>query len=161
MADIIFYIIALSACTCAFFTVTSRHIFHNAVWLALCLLCIAGVYFYLDAQFIGVIQVLVYIGGIITLFIFAIKLTSHIGDQSIQQTNRQLIPAVLAVALLFGILFTLIMYSPWTLSQPQKSLTLKEIGQSLMTAYILPFEFISVILLAVMIGAIVIGKVKK
>ena len=55
------------------FTVTSRHIFHSAVWLALCLLSVASIYFYLDAEFLGVIQVLVYIGGVITLFVFAIK----------------------------------------------------------------------------------------
>ena len=161
MPEIIFFLIALSTCVFAVLTVTSRHIFHSAVWLALCLLSVANIYFYLNAAFVGVIQVLVYIGGIITLFIFAIKLTAYIDDQSIRQVNRQATPSILAVIALFGLLCYAIARSPWVMPQPQPSLTLKEIGQSLMTAYVLPFEFISLVLLAVMVGAIVIGKAKK
>ena len=161
MAEIIFYIIAFYTCLSAFMTVTSRHIFHSAVWLSLCLVSIASIYFYLDAQFLGVIQVLVYIGGIVTLFIFAIKLTAHIDDLSIPQLNKNLVAPFLVVTGFFGILLYLIARSPWATSQPQTSLTLPELGRSLMTVYVLPFEFISMILLAVLVGAIVIGKVKK
>ncbi len=161
MAEIIFYIIAFYTCLFAFLTVTSRHIFHSAVWLSLCLVSIASVYFYLDAQFLGVIQVLVYIGGIITLFIFAIKLTAHIDDLSIPQLNKNIVLPFLVSAGFFGILLYTIVRSPWAICQPQNSLTLPELGKSLMTVYVLPFEFISMILLAVLVGAIVIGKVKK
>ena len=161
MAEIIFYFIALSTCVFAFLTVASRNIFHCAVWLAMCLLNVAAIYFYLDAQFVGVIQILVYIGGIITLFIFAIKLTAHIDDLTIPQANKQVLPSVLIVGLLFVLLLAVIARSPWAISETQPSISLKEIGQSLMTVYVLPFEFISVVLLAVMVGAIVIGKVKR
>lgn len=162
MDQFIFYFIALGICIFALLTVTTRHVFHSAVWLALCLMHVAALYFYLDAQFLGVIQILVYIGGIITLFIFAIKLTAHIDDLSIRQTNQQRMSSALAVLVLFGILFYfLVGSSPWMPSLMHKTLTLKELGQSLMTVYVLPFEFISIVLLAVMVGAIVIGKVKK
>ena len=161
MAEIIFYIIALSTCISAVLTVVSRNIFHSAVWLSFCLLSIAGIYFYLNAPFIGVIQVLVYIGGIITLFIFAIKLTAHIDDLSIPQTNKQVIPSAMAAGLLFGILIYAVKGSSWISFESNTELTLPDLGKSLMTTYVLPFEFISVVLLAVMVGAIVIGKVKK
>jgi NADH-quinone oxidoreductase subunit J len=161
VAEIIFFLIALSTCVCALLTVTSRHVFHSAVWLSLCLLSVASLYFYLQAEFLGVIQILVYIGGIITLFIFAIKLTAHIDDQSIRQVNRQKIPSALAAATLFGILIYVTKSFSRPLSETPVSFTLQELGHSLMTKYVLPFEFISVLLLAVMVGAIVIGRVKK
>ena len=161
MSEIIFYIIALSTYVFAFLTVTARHIFHSAVWLSLCLISIAGIYFYLGAEFVGVIQILVYIGGIITLFVFAIKLTAHMDDPSIQQTNKQVVPSVVATILLFILFVYLITRSPWIQTASQTTLSLKDLGKSLMTVYVLPFEFISLLLLAVMVGAIVIGKVKK
>lgn len=161
MPEIIFYFIALSVGVFAVLTVTSRLIFHSAVWLSLCLVGVAGIYFYLNAGFIGVIQVLVYIGGIITLFIFAIKLTSRIDDPSVRQANRQ----TFSSALVAGVLLTVLVYIARFFSKaslhPGADLTIKDLGKSLMTTNVLPFEFISVLLLAVMVGAIVIGRVRK
>lgn len=162
MAEITFFFIALSVCVFGFLSVISRDIFHCAVWLALALLSIAGIYFYLDAEFLGVIQVLVYVGGIITLFVFTIKLTADIGDARIRQTNEQVIPSIIVSLILFYFLFKIITSSPWAKFEPQASIfSLKELGRSLMTVYVLPFEFISLLLLAVLVGAIVIGRVKK
>ncbi len=162
MDTFIFYIIAFSTCIFAFLTVASRDIFHSAVWLSLTLLSVAGIYFYLDATFLGVIQVLVYIGGIITLFIFAIKLTAKIGDKTIQQANQQALLSGMAAFVLFLIIFKIIGSHPWAETLPNAEvISLKQIGESLLTRYILPFEFISLLLLAAMVGAIVIGKVKK
>ncbi len=146
----------------ALLSVLSRDVFHCAVWLALTLLSVAGVYFYLDAEFLGVVQVLVYVGGIITLFVFAIKLTAKIGDKSIVQVNEQTLAAAIVTAVLFYLLFKVIAVHPWV-SGPGSAavVSLKDIGNSLLTGYVLPFEFISLILLAAMVGAIVIGKVKK
>ncbi len=161
MVEFVFWFLALGTCIAAFLTVISRHIFHSATYLSLCLLNISGIYFFLGADFVGVIQVLVYIGGIITLFIFAIKLTARIDDQSIEQTNKQMVPCVLAATFFFIFLIYIITHSSWRLVQTQTSLDLPDLGKSLMTVYVLPFEFISLILLAVMVGAIVIGRVKK
>ena len=162
MSELIFYSISLGACLFAFLTVVSRDIFHSALWLAFTLLSIAGVFFYLDAQFLGVIQVLVYVGGIITLFIFAINLTAHIDDTTIPQANEQVFPSAVAAIFLFYLLLKIISSHPWAVNSPEtKTISLKEIGTSLMTTYVLPFEFMSLVLLAAMIGAIVIGKVKK
>ena len=95
MPEFFAYIVGIGVCVFALLAVTSRDIFHSAIWLSLTLLGVSGIYFYLNAEFLGVIQILVYIGGIITLFIFAIKLTASIGDKSIQQTNQQVIKLVM------------------------------------------------------------------
>lgn len=162
MAEFVFFIIAACACLFSVLVVTSDDIFHSSVWLAMTLLCVAGIYFYLDAPFLGVIQVLVYVGGIITLFVFAIKLTAHIGDKSIQQANQQVIAAGVASLVLFLLLLYVIARNPWAGSQSANSvISLKQLGHALVSLYMLPFEFISLILLAAMVGAIVIGKEKK
>ena len=160
MAEITFFFIALCVCVFALLSVLSRDVFHCAVWLALTLLSVAGIYFYLDAEFLGVVQVLVYVGGIITLFVFAIKLTDKIGDKTIVQVNEQTLAAVIVTGILFYLLFKVIAVHPWV-SGNAAVVSLKDIGNSLLTGYALPFEFISLILLAAMVGAIVIGKVKK
>jgi len=162
VAELIFFLIAAGTIVFAFLTVNSRDIFHSAVWLSMTLLNIAGIYFFLGAEFVGVIQVLVYIGGIITLFVFAIKLTAQIGEKTIVQVNRQVIPAILVcIAFLFSLVSVIRSY-PWAATQPTaEAISLKQIGQSLMTVYVLPFEFMSLILLGAMIGAIIIGKVKR
>mgnify|MGYP001612817355 CR=1 FL=1 len=161
MAETTFFLIASGVCVFAFLAVIARDIFHCAVWLALALLSIAGIYFYLDAEFLGIIQVLVYVGGIITLFVFAIKLTAKIGESSIFQTNEQLGPSIIVSLILFYFLFKVIHAHPWAAVNSQApSLSLAALGKSLVTTYVLPFEFISLLLLAVIVGAIVIGRTK-
>ena len=162
MAVGIFYIIATCVCVFAVLAVTQRDVFHCALWLAMTLLSVAGIYFYLDAPFLGVVQILVYVGGIITLFVFAIKLTAHIGDKGIEQKNRQWPLAALITALLLCIMFRIFATHPWAKIVLNTAPTsMAQIGQSLMANYAVPFEFMSVILLAAMVGAIVIGKDKK
>ncbi len=160
--DLLFIGIGICACAFALLMVTSRNTFHCVIWLSLTLLSIAGVYFYLGAEFLGTIQILVYIGGIITLFVFAIKLTARIDDESIPQTNSQIWPALFICILTFIVQLKIIGAHPWTQGQGTPGSTpLKGLGKALMTTYALPFEFISLVLLAALVGAIVIGKVKK
>ena len=158
-----FYVIAGLACVFAFGVVAMRNIFHCAVSLALCLFCVAGVYLFLNAEFLAIAQVLIYVGAIVTLFIFAIMLTANIEDRSIRQANRQvLVSAAVAVAIL-SFFISIIVAAPWKTAPAGASSgpRLEDIGRALMSAYALPFEFISLILLAALVGAIVIGKVKK
>ena len=161
MNEVMFYFIAAGVCVFSVLAVTQRDIFHCALWLAMTLLSVAGIYFYLDAPFLGVVQILVYIGGIITLFVFAIKLTAHIGYKSIRQTSKQWAIAAFITTILLCILIRVFATNPWSkmvLNVAPASMT--QIGNSLMTNYAVPFEFMSVILLAAMVGAIVIGKDK-
>lgn len=157
-----FYVIAASAVISALGVVTSRNIFHCAIYLALSLFCVAGIYLFLDAEFLAIVQVLIYVGAIVILFLFAIMLTANIGDRAISHTNRQVLGGGLIAAMIAVFFVAVIIGEPWkrSLSQAQP-LTLQELGKSLMSAYALPFEVISLILLAALVGAIVIGKVKK
>ncbi len=158
MYNAMFYFIAACTCVFAVLAVTQRNIFHCALWLAMMLWSIAGIYFYLGAPFLGVIQILVYVGGIVTLFIFTIMLTARIEDKAIRQT-KQLWPSALTVFILFGIFFKVILKGPWAKAEfKDVTMSIEGIGRALMTQYVVPFEFMGVILLAAMVGAIVIGK---
>ncbi len=160
--DLVFYFVAALTCIFALCTVLTRNVFHGAIALALTLLSIAGVYFYLEAEFIAIAQVLVYVGAIIILFVFAIMLTAKIEDATIRQTNQQVVPAAIASLGFLALLIGGIISYPWANAQQGlPALSLKELGRTLITVYALPFEFISLILLVSLVGAIVIAKVRK
>lgn len=157
-----FYVIAALTVIFALGVVSSRNIFHCAIYLALSLFCIAGVYLFLNAEFLAVVQVLIYVGAIVTLFLFAIMLTANIGDRSIRHTNRQVLAGGVTAVIISAFFIFVIIGEPWRKSLVQaQPLSLQEIGKSLMSVYALPFEVISLILLAALVGAIVIGRVKK
>lgn len=158
----VFYAVAAFSVFFALRTVTSRNVFHSAIFLALTLIGVACVFLYLDAEFLAIIQILIYVGAITILIIFAIMLTARIQDRAIRQTNRQ-VPVSAVIALGFFILFlNIIKKSPWqaAVEKPQ-TLSLAQLGSSLMTNFALPFEVISLVLLVALVGAIVIGKVGK
>jgi len=160
-----FYSVAFFTCLFALLTVVSRNVFHSAVCLALTLLSIAGIYLLLDAQFLAVAQIIIYVGAIMILFVFVIMFTSRISDKAIRQANQQVFSSLLSAITFLFILYILIVRSNWlipaVITQPLPSFTIRQLGSSLLTKYALPFEVISVILLAVMVGAIVIGKAEK
>lgn len=154
-----FYFIAGLTCLFAYLVVVSRNVFHSAIFLALTLLSISGIYFLLDAQFLAVVQIIIYVGAIMVLFIFCIMLTSRISDKAIKQVNQQALLSFTAALIFFAVFYILIIKSPWPFSDPLVSpLGLKELGRAIFSKYVLAFEVISLVLLAVMVGAIVIGK---
>ncbi len=154
-----------AACLTLFFAilvVTSRNIFHSAIYLALTLIGVACVYLYLDAEFLAIIQVMIYVGAIVTLFIFTIMLTADIKTgPSSGAIRRMLVSAGASLAILF-ILIRVIAGTAWQAGVPAASfISLQQLGISLMSKYVLPLEVISLILLAALVGAIVIGKADK
>lgn len=158
----VFYMVAGITVFFALRTVTSRNVFHSAIFLALTLMGVACVYLYLDAEFLAIIQILIYVGAIATLIIFAIMLTTRIQDRAIRQVNRQVFVSGI-IALFFFLFFVhIIIKNPWQASSIGTGpLTLAQLGSCLMTNYVLPFEVASLILLAALVGAIVIGKARK
>ena len=140
--------------------VTLRNLFHSALCLAAVLIGTALLYAALRADFLAVSQVLLYVGAVMTLIIFAIMLTEHLGAKSIRQTNRQ---SPVALAGLLGLVLLLgrvILKTPWPISQTalEAKVTVMELGKALMGPYVFPFEVISIILIAALIGAVVIAK---
>ncbi|MFZ5803147.1 MAG: NADH-quinone oxidoreductase subunit J [Candidatus Omnitrophota bacterium] len=141
--------------------VTLKSLFRSALALAGALLGIAGIYITLRAEFIAAVQVLIYVGSVVTLIIFVIMLTQRLTDPSVRQRNRQS-PVVFAAALAFCVLLiALILRTPWPLQAwgpGEADLSSARIGESLLGFYVFPFEVLAVLLTAVLIGAIVIAK---
>ncbi|MDP3789568.1 MAG: NADH-quinone oxidoreductase subunit J [Candidatus Omnitrophota bacterium] len=141
----------------------SRSIFHSAVYLAFALIGVACIYLYLDAEFLAIVQILIYVGAIVTLFIFTIMLTARADNTgSIREAIKRMWAPSLASLAIFLILIKVIAMTTWHIGLPKAEfVTLQGLGRSLMSKYVLPFEVISLISLAALVGAIVIGKGRK
>ena len=163
---IIFYILAATVIGGGLMAVTSRKIFRSAVFLLFSLIGIAGLYFFLDYEFIAAVQIIVYVGGIVVLIIFSIFLTHGSGqDMKRPALGRSVFSALAAI---FVCILTMFFISQQvfvkTLEAPIEP-TAGEIGAQMLSTtqhgYILPFEVVSMLLLAAMIGCIVIAiKIK-
>ena len=156
---VVFYILAGTIILSAIMVVTMKNIFHSALFLVLCFFSVAGIYVLLEAEFVAAVQVLIYVGAITVLMIFAIMLTSQIYSPSIKQSNEQVVPALLVIITLLAATLITLAKTNWrvqTALVTEQSVT--TIGKSLLTVYALPFEVVSVVLLVALVGAIVIAK---
>jgi len=147
-------------------TVTTRRILRAATFLLLVLVSTAGLYFMLNYQFMAAVQLTLYAGGIVVLIIFSILLTSHI-SQKFEPIGwkKMYFSALAAIAGAILCITTILQHNFQATTEAAKEIDMKVIGNSLLSyereGYVLPFEVISVLLLAAMIGAIVIAKRKK
>jgi NADH-quinone oxidoreductase subunit J len=165
MTPIQFIFIVLAAITlgAAFMVVTSRNLVHAAIWLIVTLFGVACFFVLLNAGFLAVAQVIIYIGAISILLIFAIMLTRRVAQDSGPQINANWVLAALVAILLFGGLVW--MNSLWggfrtplpVLAPGQDSLRMLGLALVSPAAYAIPFEIASVLLLAAMIGAIIVA----
>ena len=169
--SIIFYFFAGVAVLGAVLMVTSRNAIHCAVFLITTLMATAGIFLQLRAEFLFIAQIIIYVGGIMVLFIFVIMLVRL--DAPIHQIRFRMrkIVAVL-VALAFGLEITVILLLARKLpgqglliqgTAPADKLSpnSEEFAKSLFSSYLLPFEIASVLLLVAMVGAVVMAKNKK
>lgn len=161
----LFWLISFVMLGSAFLVVTLKNIFHCALFLVLTLFCVAGMFILLGAEFLAAAQVLIYVGAVAILMIFAIMLTENISNRRIRQTSHAALVAALLCALFAGCVASLVGSSIGRLPQifgafkgdlPAHNVAL--LGKYLMTEYMLPFEVISILLLAAMIGAIVLAS---
>ena len=161
--DVVFLLIAGVTLLAALMVVTTRNLVHAALWLILALFGVAAAFVLLNAAFLAVVQVVVYIGAIAVLMIFAIMLTRRVMKDSGPQVNANWgWAAVLSLGLFasLGWLFQRAGAGDAVLpSFPADADTISQLGQVLVSpnAYVLPFELASVLLLAAMIGAIVVA----
>lgn len=145
----------------AFFAAALRNIFHAALGLVLALLGVATVYFSMEADFLGAIQILLYVGAIMTLVIFVVMLTSRIGNRTVPTSNHQRYPALIGILFLISFLVRLIHQTPWPLKSPLTTVDAVTIGKKFMGPYVLPFEITSLVLVVALVGAIVIARGEK
>ncbi|HOI49758.1 MAG TPA: NADH-quinone oxidoreductase subunit J [Prolixibacteraceae bacterium] len=161
-----FYLLAAVIMVCSVLTITSRRILRAAFYLLCVLIATAGIYFMLDYQFIAGVQLILYAGGIVVLIIFSVLLTSHISQKFAKPGLARVIPGVLAAVAGFVLSAMTVLSFPFQPSgQPAIGNDMRTIGLQLLSVekngYALPFEVISVLLLASMVGAIVVAKKEK
>jgi NADH-quinone oxidoreductase subunit J len=142
--------------------VATRQIFRAAISLLFSLIGIAGLYFWMDYEFIAAVQIVVYVGGIVVLIIFSIFLTQQSGEKMPLQKMGRKIFSLLAV--FCGFALTIVQVFQHTFTQTTAApvgITVKDIGEELISldknGYALPFEVVSILLLAALIGCIVIA----
>ncbi len=159
VADVVFYALAAMAVGSAAVVTFSRNIVYSAFALMGTFLGVAGLYVTLGADFLGVVQVLIYIGGILVLILFAVMLTHRIGDVEVSNRAVGRAPALVVAAGVFTLMATAATRGGWA-SRPSHELapTTAGIGDALLTTYVLPFELASVILLAALIAAVVLSR---
>ena len=145
----------------AFMVVTSPNLVHSAVSLLFTLFGIAAIYIYLYADFIAATQVVIYVGGILVLIIFGVMLTNKIDNATISSDTHNKIPGLIFSLIFFIIQFYIIFNTEWLINDNESiDSTINQIGNLLLTKYLLPFEVISVLLLAALIGAAMLSRKK-
>jgi NADH-quinone oxidoreductase subunit J len=161
-STIIFYLLAALTLTCGVLSVSTRQIFRAAIYLLFSLIGIAGIYFWLQYEFIAAVQIVVYVGGIVVLIIFSIFLTQQAGEKLAKQKIGRKIFSALAVFCGFALtMLQVYQHTFYETSEAAVPTTVFNIGKKMMATdnggYALPFEVISMLLLAAMIGCIVIA----
>ncbi len=158
-ADFIFYALAALTVVSAILVATLPSIIYSAVALLFSFAGVAGIYVLLSADFLAATQILVYVGGILVLILFAVFLSNRISSATLSSPIHFRWPAAVICLCLFGVLSymgvsTAYVVKPVITYQP----TTAEIGELLMTRYLLPFEAVSVLLLAALIGAALLSR---
>lgn len=119
----------------------------------------------LNADFLAVTQLLVYVGGILVLLLFGVMLTSNVVSVEIKSGTLHILPATVLVAALVGILSAMFWTSDWFVSKQSSDITAqttsKEIGNALITTHVLPFEIASIVLLVAIVGAAMMARREK
>lgn len=165
-SQVIFFLSAALILVSAVLVVTVRNLVHAALWLIATLFGVAMLYVLLEAGFLAVVQVVVYIGAIAILFIFAVMLTRRDLLSQTSQTNANW-PVALGVSALalVGIAFIVrgFIFSLDRIPAPVPDNTLELLGQALISPnlFVLPFEVASVLLLAALVGAVYVAMNKK
>jgi NAD(P)H-quinone oxidoreductase subunit 6 len=138
--------------------VTLRNIIHSAVAMMICFGSLAGMYALLGAPIVAAAQVLIYLGAISVLILFAIMLTQA-GDASLPAPYHRQLPVAIVVALaIFGLVLWAIIQTDWAAAAEVVAASVDAIAVALFTTYALPFEIISLLLLVAIIGAIYLAR---
>ena len=161
-STIVFYLLALLSLVSAVLAVSTRQIFRAAIFLLFTLMGIAGIYFWMQYEFIAAVQIVVYVGGITVLIIFSIFLTQQAGDLlPKQKIRKQLFAALAALSGFLLVVLQLVKNDFNATVETASSANIEAIGSRMLSTteggYALPFEVISILLLAAMIGCIVIA----
>lgn len=159
---VVFVILSLVTLGAALAVVTSKNLFHSALFLILSFVGVASLYVLLEAPFLAAVQVLVYVGAIAILIVFAIMLTRRLMAEDLVQRNAQWGWSALGAVLLFVALGVILFQVNWPVVEaavPKE--TISALGQDLMGRYLVPFEVASVLLLVALVGSIIIARERE
>jgi NADH:ubiquinone oxidoreductase subunit 6 (subunit J) len=163
VSQVVFIILSIAALGGALGVVVNRNLFRAALFLVLSFVGVAGYYILLEAEFLAMVQILVYVGAISILIIFAIMLSRQIMSPEYRARNEQWLYGVVVAIVLFGILAFILLSVNWQTSEnPVPAGTIVRLGQALLSpeGFLLPFEVASVLLLVALVGAVIIAREK-
>jgi NADH-quinone oxidoreductase subunit J len=157
--EIAFVLVGAVGTVAAFRLVTTKNVVHGALYLVMTLAMVGAVYMILAAEFVAWVQVLIYVGAIVVLLLFSLMLTkAPIGREALDNQQRGL-AFLVAAGVLAGLIF--LIQGAFPFGGPQTGLrqtTASQVGTSIFNAFVLPFEIVSVLLLAALIGAIALAR---
>lgn len=162
--QMVFGPLALFVAACALLVAITRNLFHSALALVGALFGVAAIYALLEAEFVAVAQVLIYVGAISTLITFAIMLTRGMMFGRTSPTNRQLLTASIASALLFAVLLGLTFNTAWPTAESELGSgeqVIATLGHLFVTDYLVAFELLAVLLLVALSGALLLARDRK
>ena len=159
MEMVMFFILAAVAVASGVGVIAQRSAVKSALFLLVNFCCLAGLYILLNAQFVAVVQVIIYAGAVVVLFLFVVML---LGVERAEETRDPLryqwiAGGLLGILLLVGIVWALILMGPGTAAEPVTD-NVRALGEALLTDFVIPFELAAVILLVAIIGAVVLAK---
>ncbi len=158
---IVFILLSVVALGSAIMMLASKNPVKSILWLIVVFFCISGHYILMNAQFLAVVNIIVYAGAIMVLFLFVVMLMNLNAESEPRKNYRLHFIGVICGGCLLLILMSIVMKDG--LAQPILMKTgeaglIKKLGKTLFTSYVLPFELSSVLFLSAMVGAVVIGK---
>ena len=162
--QVVFVLLSLIAVVSALLVVTTTHLVHAALWLVVTLGSIAGIYLILAAEFVALVQVLIYVGAVVVLLLFALMLTRAPTGPQPDLTVRRWAPAALVAVLVAVLLGATVVagFRDVELDLSGAVVGSAEVtGETIFRRWVLPFEVLSVLLLAALVGAIVLSRLRS
>jgi NADH-quinone oxidoreductase subunit J len=162
---IIFYFLSAITLASAFLTIYSRNPIHSAIYLVICMMSLVGHYLMFNAQFLALVQLIVYAGAIMVLFLFTIMLMNLNKEDEVHKPRITRLGAIVVFILMSVVLVTIFINSKTIMGDydvsGQDFQSIKTLGKVLLNEYMVPFEFASILLLVAMMGVVLLSKKEK
>ncbi|HZH01507.1 MAG TPA: NADH-quinone oxidoreductase subunit J [Flavisolibacter sp.] len=160
ITQIVFYLLSALSIISALLVITSKNPVHSVLWLIVTFFTISGHYILLNAQFLAVVNIIVYAGAVMVLFLFVIMLMNLNKDTEPQKNKWLKLAGAVAGGSLLVVLIAALRQTEMSMAQTGEGNIglIENLGKVLFTEYVVPFEISSVLFLSAMVGAVVIGK---
>ncbi|MFM2213550.1 MAG: NADH-quinone oxidoreductase subunit [Bacteroidota bacterium] len=162
---LIFYFLSAITLASAFLTIYSKNPIHSAIYLVICMVSIMGHYLMFNAQFLALVQLIVYAGAIMVLFLFTIMLMNLNKEDEVHKPRITRLGAIVVFVITSIILVSIFIHSKTIMGDYDTSgedfQSIRKLGQVLLNEYMVPFEFASILLLVAMIGVVLLSKKEK